>query len=363
MASSAPISGNTPGRTFMVTIWAVATLVAFQVALIGWSILQRPASMSTAGQPNQADTRGHLFNPAAAPQNQAPVDANGGILGRYVPPGGAATAAANPPSPPVFVLPPGRLIDDPGVLDSIDIGIRLRSEGDMLGALAALRNADSMQPDHPAILHELALTYRQMGLEERAEEHIARILAMGDSGAGDYFAVWDMWIRELNRDNRSGATGSGIPVRALHLGRIEALRDPAVTQGEKIVLRIPIEADPQVAIDPVAVEVFVFFYDLVDGQRIEQTTADEPTYLFITSPVDWAGPDSSETLEVVYFHPQLTPDQVRELGQRRFYGYVVKLFYQDELQDQVADPASLADQRPLTSPDHSSDGPASPLFP
>ncbi len=354
----------------MAVMWSVATLVAVQVTLIGWSVLQRPATDTGAAPQAAAGHQGHqqatAFSPAQAPASP------GGVLGRYAPPpppgtnanaGGASglSRGPDPASPPTFVLPPGRFIDDPAVLETLDTGIRLRGEGDMMGALAALRLADGLQPDHPAILHEFALTYRQMGLEEKAGEFIDRILAMGDAGAGDYFAVWDMWSRGTPMPGFDGSRGPG-PARALQLGRIEALRDPAVTQGEKIVLRIPIEADPLASIDPFGVEVFVFFYDLVDGQRVEQTTADEPTYLFITSPVDWSSPDYSETLEVVYFHPQLTPDQIRELGQRRFYGYVVKLFYQDELQDQVADPGSLADQRPLDLP-ATGEGPASPLFP
>lgn len=362
MTSSAPSQGNTPGRTFMVTIWTVACLVAVQVLLIGWSILQKPPSQHDTGpaQPPSADA--YLFSPTAPPQ-QAAVDPSEGVLGRYVPPVGiGGTSVAGPAAPPVFVLPPGRLIDDPTVLEAIDKGIRLRSAGDMLEAIASLRKADSMQPDHPAILHELALTYRQMGLEDRADEYISRILAMGDSGAGDYFAVWDMWMRGLSGGPGNGMNRSRVPVRAMQLGPIEALRDPAVTQGEKIVLRVPIEADPRAAIDPPSVEVFVYFYDLVDGRRVEQTTADEPTFLFITSPVDWTPPDHNETLEVVYFHPQLTPEQIRELGQRRFYGYVVKLFYQDELQDLVADPPSLADQAPQLPP-IGDQGPASSLFP
>lgn len=345
----------------MAVMWSVATLVAVQVALIGWSLLQRPA---VTPEPHGAHAPVHPVADAFA--TPPPSAGAGGVLGRYAPPSepgsaGGISRAPAPDSPPTFVLPPGRFIDDESVLEALDAGIRLRSEGDMMGALAALRLADELQPDHPAILHEFALTYRQMGLEEKSGEFIDRILAMGDAGAGDYFMVWDMWSRGAPMPGIDSTRGPG-PARALRLGRIEALRDPAVTQGEKIVLRIPIEADPLAAIDPFGVEVFVFFYDLVDGQRVEQTTADEPTYLFITSPVDWSGPEYSETLEVVYFHPQLTPDEVRELGQRRFYGYVVKLFYQDELQDRVADPGSLADQRPLDLRPPV-DGPASPLFP
>ena len=60
---------------------------------------------------------------------------------------------------------------------------------------------------------------------------------------------------------------------------------------------------------------------------------------WVDEPVDWK--EGQERLDVVYSMPEMTPEVVRAIGQRKFYGYIVKLSYQNNVQDIVMEPASL----------------------
>jgi hypothetical protein len=128
--------------------------------------------------------------------------------------------------------------------------------------------------------------------------------------------------------------------KTLGLGPCEVMRDPAISRGERLTLRIPILSQPGQAIDPSAVDINVFFFDMVNGERVEQTKADVPVNSWVQAPVDWT--EGSELLDVVYFMPEtLDAAALRSQGVRKYHGYIVKLYYQNKLQDTVMEPASL----------------------
>lgn len=125
----------------------------------------------------------------------------------------------------------------------------------------------------------------------------------------------------------------------LGIGACELIRDPSVTRGEKVTLRLPIRCQPGQVIDPGAIDIDVFFFDLVNGEKVEQTKADVPVNTWVDAPVDWK--DGQERLDVVYSMPEMTADVIRGIGRRKFHGYIAKLYYEHKLQDTVMEPASL----------------------
>ena len=170
---------------------------------------------------------------------------------------------------------------------------------------------------------------------------------MGESGAGDYYVIADVRLRGLNpqTDPESGS-------RRLRFERISQEKkkqlDPNAGNGETILLRIPIRRINEGPIIASEVSVYVYFYDQVNDHRIEQSTADPPQSAWRTLPVDWESADP-EIFEIVYHHPTLLPEEVRALGQRNYFGYVLKLYYQDRLQDIIAAPRLLLDYAPATT--------------
>ena len=92
-------------------------------------------------------------------------------------------------------------------------------------------------------------------------------------------------------------------------------------------------------------DIHVYFYDKVGKDRVEPSKADQPEQKWVSQRVDWAL-HNEELLDVVYHMPELRPEELRDLGKRSYYGYVVKLFYQNRLMSQKADPPSLLDFKP-----------------
>lgn len=162
----------------------------------------------------------------------------------------------------------------------------------------------------------------------------------------------------------------------------EEIADP--NADRKVALRTVIKNKPGTAIDPRRVKVYAEFYDLVDGKDIVQTDADTG-FQWLTSPVDW-NDDASEILETTYFRPRgtsggapssassstplLPPPPATPAANakgkrggksstsppassatspipgpvRSYIGYVVRLYYDRQLQDCKAEPERLLQQ-------------------
>ncbi|MES2596931.1 MAG: hypothetical protein V4662_16425 [Verrucomicrobiota bacterium] len=276
-------------------------------------------------------------------------------------------AASSPPRsapPPLSQTAKG---SDPAsnmsLAEMVDLAKQVRSLGDMQGALEVLKRADLQFPATPEIIAETAQSYEQMGLSDKAVSHWKQLAAMDATRAGGY---GDLAKRKLNIDGTS--PGASTPAfagnfgpKALSLGACSANRDASAVNGEKVVLRIPILRQGNDAIDPSQVDIDVYFFDRVNGEKIAQTIADEPLSAWGAPPVDWSG-IGEEPLDVTYFLPALTPGEIAAHGRRAYHGYVVRLYYQHKLQDVAAEPRDLLDfgsPAPQTVPG----GGANPLLP
>ncbi len=249
-----------------------------------------------------------------------------------------------------LLLPETQQIHDPIILESIADGIRLRNEGDAQGALARFRSAaDILNTDHPVLLSELGRTYEIMGLQKKAAACWEQIYRMGESGAGDYYVIADVRLRGLDPGTDVGSESLRLQFEGISQEVTPELAGSDQNDsGESILLRIPISRNGETPIATSEVSVYVYFYDQVNGERIEQSTADPPRSSWRTLPVDWKSLDP-EIFEITYHHPTLSPEETRELGKRSYYGYVLKLYYQNRLQDMVAKPRLLLDYAPATT--------------
>jgi len=218
----------------------------------------------------------------------------------------------------------------------LDLAKQVRGLGDMQGALEVLRQADLRFPARPEVLTELARCYEQMGLNEKAAAYWRQLSAQNPNRADGF--------RDLAQ--RRLSTAAGLPAaesgRVLALGACRAQRDAAAANGEKVLLRIPILRQGTAQVDPAQVDIDVYFFDRVNGQQVALTIADEPPSAWMAPPVDWRG-IGEEPLDVTYFLPTLTPGEVAAHGRRAYHGYVVRLYYQNKLQDVAAEPRDLLD--------------------
>lgn len=268
-----------------------------------------------------------------------------------VPPLPAAPPATAPMHPSLKHLPPvGRAApaapagqEDAASKMSLEelLGLakQVRSLGDMQGALEVLRKADLRFPARPEVTAEMAQCYEQMGLADKAAALWRQLGGMDQAGG------WrDLAKRRLNAPVNPEGFGQGLDhsPQTLSLGACRASRDTSFINGEKVVLSIPVLRRGNVPVDPSLVDINVYFFDRVNGREISQTIADDPPSTWTAPPVDWAG-IGEEPLEVTYLMPNLTPGEVVAHGKRAYHGYVVRLYYQNKLQDVAAEPRDLLD--------------------
>lgn len=282
---------------------------------------------------------------------------------------GLVTAPKSQPSPtPSKTASSGKSADpaaDMTLAEMIDLAKQVRSLGDMQGALEVLKRADLRFPSAPEVLAETAQSYETMGLPDRAASFWKQLAAMEPARAGGF---GDLARRRLNVEEAGDVSGAPGPAMAtdfapkvLSLGACTATRDAKAVNGEKVVVRIPILRQGNAVIDPSQVDLDVYFFDRVNGEKIAQTIADEPISSWSAAPVDWSGL-GEEPLEVTYFLPTLTPGEVAAHGRRAYHGYVVRLYYQHKLQDAVAEPRDLLDFG-STAPSGVPAGGMNPLLP
>lgn len=252
---------------------------------------------------------------------------------------------------------PAHRIANPDVERLLNTGIELRAGGNTQAALRSLLSADGKLPDHPRILSEIAGTYSQMGLTDKAALYWERVYRMGETRAGAYFDMADMVLKGKQLEQTQSKDS------LLSVGDIAELRDENITAGERITLRVTIQAQSGAQPAGADMALLVYFYDLVDGKRFLPSTADT-SESYISAPYDWQN-GKTEAIEVTYYQPVFTPEQKRELGERVYYGYIVELYYRDELQDVVAAPRKLRGLHPSAppAPQGISSGPDSSLFP
>jgi len=242
-------------------------------------------------------------------------------------------------NPIVPVVPADRQLKNPQVIEAVEAARAVRRLGDMATALESLRAADLREPNHPEIMGEMALTYEAMGLPDKAVTAWRGVLAMGEAAAGGYYT-----LAKSKLDSSAEMTAPITPPSdqgGVTLGRCEVIRDPKVTKGERITVRVPIVASPGTVVDPSKMDIHVFLFEEINnGERIEQVRAETPQQNWVSAPVDWKE-GGSEAIDVTYDLPPPKPGEVRDLGKRSFHGFIVKLFYQNRLAGEQAQPQSL----------------------
>lgn len=233
-------------------------------------------------------------------------------------------------------------IEDP-VLDRLmAAGEELRAGGNPMGALDAFKQVESALPDHPRVLGELAATYNQLGREADALVHWARIVDLGPVRSGDYYMIAN-GVLEGDQVPIAGSTG-----QQMKIGEVIVNEAKPDEKGQKVSIRVIVDANPASSPSGSDLALAVYFYDIVDGQTIEASTADT-SKLYPTEPYDWKV-DGTEEIVVNYHQPVFSEEQARELGERRYYGYAIELYYRDQLQDKVTIPEEIAALRIQESP-------------
>lgn len=384
MASSSPILSADRSRASATALAILCLLMIVQVGLLTRAVILQPEVKATPVASRVEDKPVAVLAPLPAlappvsispppvgqlaPAVSAPVVAAAPEVGSFGPPPigsfQAPMASANPP-PQTQNPPPAPVAQEPlpvkttpkpvaapaapksgdpaasmSLPEMIDLAKQVRGLGDMQGALEVLKRADLQFPASAEVAAEMAQCYEQMGLSDKAATLWKQIESMDPARTAGFSDLAKRKLTTAAPDAAAMSEETG--AKSLSLGACQATRDASITNGEKVVLQIPILRQGSAAIDPAQVDIDVYFFDRVNGEKVAQTIADEPVSNWAAAPVDWSGL-GEEPLNVTYFLPPLTPGEIAAHGRRSYHGYVVRLYYQNKLQDVAAEPRDLLD--------------------
>jgi tetratricopeptide (TPR) repeat protein len=257
---------------------------------------------------------------------------------------------------------------------------RLRDRGDTTNALARLDEAVQLDPKNPGVLTEMAMIFESIKLFDKSNEYWRRVQDIGPA-AGPLYELADLKLKmglvpaplSSPGSNSQAVNADGI-AEGLDFGITELtatqVNDPDAEMH--LTLRVAVKKREGAPIDYTKVKIQVFFYDQADGADPALTDADV-SYEWLTPHHNWTDVNP-EILSVSYLRPkkdavlssdaslsaaaaQAVPpvpgkrNQSSKIGppppaesdgvQHKYYGYIVRVFYRDQLEAQRADPPRL----------------------
>ena len=273
-----------------------------------------------------------------------------------------------------------------------------RERGDTANAIAKLQQVAALDPSNAEVLAELALTYESMQFFNRSNEVWRRLESLGPA-AGPLYQLAELKLQvgvptqgsaATNRtpaggDNLQSLDSAAIPDGSTFgISEVALKRESDPEAETRLVLRVGVKVRPETTIDHTKVKIQVFFYDMANNDQVVLTNADV-SYEWVTPGHDWAA-TGTEVLDVTYFRPKRrdpipgssladqsveVPDSVEkaqraarkpkaitellptsESGPREYLGYIVRVYYKDQLQAVRAEPTRLLNlfPPPFTAP-------------
>jgi hypothetical protein len=278
----------------------------------------------------------------------------------------------------------------------------LRDKGDTTSALSRLQEASQRDPKNANVLAEMAMIYESIQLLDRSNETWKKIQEIGPS-AGPLYELAELKLKTgvtptapAPTTTGPGLAGSspldagttrndadGIPDgSSFGITEVTATDTPDAEAETNMKLKISVKARPNAPIDHTKVKIQVFFYDTVDNKEVVLTDADV-SYEWLTPNHDWKE-TNPEVLAVTYLRAKnktISPDAALadaaasvtppapnrkkapakkepaadlpgEGGHRKYLGYIVRIYYNDQLQAVRADPTRLLNlfPPPFTAP-------------
>jgi tetratricopeptide (TPR) repeat protein len=305
--SARPVHARLRPRTYAVAIYVVAGVIVLQLILVVSIFWFRDKVVRNID--------------LSAPSVSSPAPL------AVVPSGRPTPASSNPGSR----LDPQKLSNPKGRIDELNQeALSFQQKKEYRMAEAALAEAEKLDPRNVLTLTNLAALAEERGDTPKARQFWTRVLALGVTPS---FKMAEQHLATLaNPDSRDAVHRASLPHR-LVMGAIvqnNATPEPGATE---FTLRIPIMASPKEnSIDAGAVGIKLYCYDRTQDGKIVPTVG-QVTAQFEGDRQTW-NRNRTETLVASYYLPAGE-------STRRFHGYIVRIFYQGELQDEIASPREL----------------------
>ena len=298
-------------------------------------------------------------------------------------PAAASTPAPAPAAAQPSVPPPAAVSSPaPSIVDQLlREGKEFRERGDTTNALARFQEALDSEQDNTGVLQEMAQTYESMQLFDRANDVWRRIKQISPSDS-DTYALADRRLKvgvpaAPTAEPGGGPAETDVPSRKdvggnpdgpiMGISDVKTKETSDAEAETNLALEIGIKKEPGAIIDHNKVKILVFLYDIVNDKDIKLTDADVSNE-WLTSKHDWSDANP-EVLLVRYVRAKtggalsesslseaaakVKPGQKSrrskgsaDIGQRKYLGYIVRVYYGDDLQAVQAEPARLLQQFP-----------------
>ncbi|HVF70500.1 MAG TPA: hypothetical protein VM940_02730 [Chthoniobacterales bacterium] len=381
-----------PDKMFRIALWLVAIFGAAELAGLGVFY----AGKWRAERAEYAAAHPKPVAPATTPAPSAPAVTEN--------PTTATTAATTTTTAPAVPAPTTQTSPSSAALSIAEKLLKeateLRDKGDTTNALARLQDAAQRDPKNANVLAEMAMIYESIQLLERSNETWRKIQDIGPS-AGPLYELADMKLKTGTTPPAPAATttgpglagsspldagttrndSDGIPDgSSFGITDVSAVDTPDADAETNMKLKISVKARPNTPIDHTKVKIQVFFYDTVDNKEVVLTDADV-SYEWLTPRHDWKD-TNPEVLAVTYLRGKnktssdtalalaaasVTPPAANKKkpptakapategagdGHRKYLGYIVRIYYNDQLQAVRADPTKLLNlfPPPFTAP-------------
>jgi tetratricopeptide (TPR) repeat protein len=368
---------------FRIAVWLVVAFAAAELSGLGVFYAKKWRAEYVATHPKPVA-------PAATPAPSAPT------VAEKTTPAPASTAATTTTTSQTTPSAAALSVAEKLLKEATE----LRDKGDTTNALARLQDAAQRDPKNANVLAEMAMIYESIQLYDRSNETWKKIVEIGPS-AGPLYELADMKLKTgvtppattTTTTTGPGLAGAspldagtthndadGIPDGSTFgISEVNATDTPDPDAETNMKLKISVKARPNTPIDHTKVKIQVFFYDTVDNKEVVLTDADV-SYEWLTPHHDWKD-TNPEVLAVTYVRAKnktsteadlaaaaasvtppgtskkkpaapKSPAATADAGHRKYLGYIVRIYYSEQLQAVRADPTKLLNlfPPPLTAP-------------
>ncbi|KIE58743.1 hypothetical protein A946_04785 [Methylacidiphilum kamchatkense Kam1] len=233
---------------------------------------------------------------------------------------------------------------------------RFEREGELSLARDALNNAEEVDPLNCDVLVRQAQLAERQKDGQRAYTYWSKIAELDrkSSSSSPLYKTARQKVAAFRSQSKKDSASPPLIHSALKgiqgMGKTLSLEKIRVEKsnlsntpwGQEVTLRVPIFlSDPSIRIDPKQIRYQIYIYDEIDKGIILQSNA-KITSSFENPLPTW----TIHQTEILRINYKLE----RPVQNQRFYGYIIRIFYCGQLQDQIADPPELLTRLPGLTP-------------
>jgi len=222
------------------------------------------------------------------------------------------------------------IINDPKAERLVAEARDARIRSDHMQAIVKLDEALRLEPDHPAIIYEMATNFEVMGIYDKATAQYIKLRNLGPLKGG---SLWSKASHKILK----GIVPESREFTSLGVVRTATVVETGVGQRRGVI--VPVSVSAREDFDPALIETKVHFFEKQNGEVKQVEFPENQGFKWLSQPVDWS--DGEELVEVWYHIPRSDAQQQHLFGDREFHGYVAELYYDGELVDLRARPRPL----------------------